>query len=266
MSNGIFENAWLASSISTFQSAVLKDINQGGLSKNNAIIKNKGLLKKNPYSYIQLEHIQSFEAGYKGLYFGGKIYVDADFYFNNYHSFIAQANMNVPLTQNADSIPFALYDKTQQKQYRMWTNSQTSVYNYGFTLGITYHFGNGYRANGNASFAKLQKSANEDGLEDGFNTPQWITNFSIFNEDIYKKIGAGISFKWQSSYYWQSFLVNGNTPAYSSVDAQVSYTITSIKLKIKLGATNLLNHYYKSFLGGPGIGGLYYTTLTYQVK
>ncbi|HMH33309.1 MAG TPA: TonB-dependent receptor [Puia sp.] len=266
MSNGIFENAWLQSSISAFQSAVLRDINQNGLSKNEAIMKNEGLLEKNPYTYIQPEHIKSVEAGFKGVYAGGKIFIDVDFYFNNYHSFIAQANMNVPKTQNPDSIPFALYDKTQQSQYRVWTNSQTTVYNYGFTAGLTYNFFKGYTARANAAFAKLEQSAHEDGLEDGFNTPRWITNFSIFNEDIYKKIGAGLTIKWQSSYYWQSFLINGNTPAYSSVDLQVSYIITSIKMKIKLGATNLLNHYYRSFLGGPEIGGLYYTTLTYGIK
>ena len=124
----------------------------------------------------------------------------------------------------------------------------------------------GCTTNINASFAKLQKSVYEDGLEDGFNTPQWITNFSIFKEDIYKKIGAGLTFKWQSAYYWQSFLVNGNTLAYSSLDVQVNYIITYIKMKIKLGATNILNHYYKSFLGGPEIGGLYYTTFTYGIK
>ncbi|HWY33138.1 MAG TPA: hypothetical protein VNX68_00745, partial [Nitrosopumilaceae archaeon] len=132
--------------------------------------------------------------------------------------------------------------------------------------GLTYNFLKGYTTNLNASYAKLQKSVYEDGLEDGFNTPPWITNFSIFNEDIYKKLGAGLSFKWQSSYYWQSFLVTGNTPAYSSLDLQLSYIITSMKMKIKLGATNLLNNYYKSFLGGPDIGGLYYTSLTYGIK
>jgi len=31
-----------------------------------------------------------------------------------------------------------------------------------------------------------------------------------------------LTFKWQSSFYWQSFLVNGTTPAYSTLDAQVS--------------------------------------------
>jgi outer membrane receptor protein involved in Fe transport len=266
MSNGIFENAWLQSSISVFQAAVLFDINKNGLSKNDAIIKNENLLKKNPYTYIQPEHIQSFEAGYKGLYAGGKIFVDADFYFNNYHSFIAQANMNVPNTQNSDSIPFYLYDKTKQKLYRMWTNSQTTVYNYGFTVGLTFNFARSFTSNGNASFAKLQKSANEDGLEDGFNTPQWITNFSISNANIYKKLGAGITFRWQSSFYWQSFLVTGTTPSYSTVDAQVTYLVESAKLQIKLGATNLLNHYYRSFLGGPEIGAMYYTTLTYGIN
>jgi iron complex outermembrane receptor protein len=112
----------------------------------------------------------------------------------------------------------------------------------------------------------LQKSANEDGLEDGFNTPQWMVNFSLSNENIYKKLGAGIAFKWQSAYYWQSFLVTGNTPAYTNVDAQLSYVFTSINLKIKMGATNLLNRYYNSFLGGPSIGGLYYTTLTFGIQ
>ena len=266
MAAGIFENAWLQSSITAFQSAVLNDINKNGLSKNAAIANNKGLLKKNPYTYILPEHIKSFEAGYKGLYAKGKIYIDADVYFNNYTSFIAQANMNVPKTQNTDSIPFALYDKTQQSQYRLWTNSQTKVYNYGFTAGLTWRFGKSYTAHGNVSFAKLQKSANEDGLEDGFNTPQWMTNVNISNENIYKSIGAAIGFKWQAAYYWQSFLVTGNTPAYATIDAQLSYIFTSLKMKLKAGATNLLNHYYQSFLGGPSIGGLYYTTVTYEIK
>ena len=266
MSHGIFENAWLATSISAFQSAVLTDINRNGLPKNDAIIKNEGLLKKNSYTYIQPEHIRSFEGGYKGVYAGGKVYLDIDFYFNNYRQFIAQANMNVPKTQNPDSIPFALYDKTQQSQYRLWTNSQTTVNNYGFSVGATYNVFKGYFVRANTSFAKLQKSTSEDGLEDGFNTPQWMTNISFFNENLYKNLGASVTYKFQSSYYWQSFLVTGNTPSYGSLDAQVSYSFTKIKMKLKLGGTNMLNHYYTSFLGGPSIGGLYYSTITYEFK
>ena len=37
-------------------------------------------------------------------------------------------------------------------------------------------------------------------------------------------------------------------------------------LRFKLGASNLLNDYYVSYLGGPSVGGLYYLAVTYAVK
>lgn len=262
MSQGIFENAWLQSSITAFQQAVLNDINVNGLTQQAAIERNEALLKKNPYTYIKPEHVNSIEGGYKGVFTGGRLFVDADLYFNNYRNFIAQANMNVPNIQLADSVPFALYSKSRQSQYRMWTNSQTKVYNYGASLGVTYSV-NGYRVHANSSFAKLRMSANEDGLEDGFNTPEWTVNIGVSKEQIVKNAGAGISWKWQSSYYWQSFLINGEVPAYNTLDAQLSYAFPKLHCKVKLGAGNLLNKYYNSFLGGPSIGGMYYLTVQY---
>lgn len=266
MSNGIFENAWLQSSITTFQAAVLNDINTNGLSRNAAIEKNKLLLKKNPYSYIRPEHVNTFEAGYKGIFFKGKLFVEADIYISNYRSFIAQANMNVPQTEIGDSIPYYLYDKNKQNPYRMWTNSQTRISNYGFSIGMTCQLSKGYSVRANTSYTKLSKLENEDGLEDGFNTPDWIFNFSITNAAICKNLGAAIGYKWQNSFYWQSFLINGTVPAFSTIDAQLSYTFQRAGVKVKLGGSNLLNHYYYSILGGPQIGGLYYVTLCYGVK
>jgi len=70
-----------------------------------------------------------------------------------------------------------------------------------------------------AQSATLHKSRNED----GFNIPNWVANFSVSNTNIYKNRGATVSFKWQNSCYWQSFFINGNVPAFSTVDAQLSY-------------------------------------------
>ncbi|QHS58584.1 TonB-dependent receptor domain-containing protein [Chitinophaga agri] len=265
MSNGIFENAWLASSITSFQQAVLNDVNGGGLTQDQAIDKNRGLLKKNPYTYIRAEHVQSIEIGYKGIFGEGRCFIDAEAYFNRYKNFIAQANMNVPNTTVPDSIPYALYNKAKQSPYRMWTNSQTEVNNYGGSLGLTYSE-HGYMANANVTFARLKMSDKEDGLEDGFNTPSWTVNMSLAKERIVNHVGAGISWKWQNGYYWQSFLVNGDVAAFSTLDAQASYTFDKIGCKVKLGASNLLNRYYYSFLGGPAIGGMYYLTMTYGIR
>ena len=266
MSHGIFENAWLQTSITTFQAAVLNDINKNGLTKAQAIVKDQGLLKKNPYTYLNPEHVQSMEGGYKGMFLNGRLYINADLYFNRYNNFIAQANMNVPKTQVADSIPFALYDKTSQNQYRMWTNSKSVIYNYGFSAGITYRVDKGFLAGANATFSRLKNSENEDGLEDGFNTPKWIANLSLSQQNVLKNIDAGVVYKWQDAYYWASFLANGNVAAYSTLDAQLTWNVKKFNSSLKLGASNLLNHYYYSFLGGPAVGGMYYATVTYGLK
>lgn len=156
--------------------------------------------------------------------------------------------------------------KLKQSRYRAWTNSRSTVYNIGGSLGLSYNLSQKFVASGNVSYAKLQRTANEDALEDGFNTPAWITNLSFGGNQVVKSFGFNVTYKWQSGYYWQSFLVNGKVQSYGTIDAQVNYDFLQSKLNVKLGATNLTNQYYNSFLGGPAIGGLYYTTLTYTVK
>lgn len=265
MSDGVFENAYLRSSIDRFQAAVINDFNNGGLSTAEAIEKEKGLLYKNHYTYLQPEHIKSFELGYKGLFLNGSLKVDADFYYNKYNNFIAQVEMNVPGTSKVDSIPYYLNNKSQQTRYRIYTNSMSVVYNFGGSLGLSYLVLSRYTFGGNVAYAKLSRSENTDGFEDGFNTPEWMTNVFFGGDHVIRSLSFNVSYKHQSSFYWQSFLVNGNVKAYGNVDAQVNYDFLKESLNIKIGATNLLNQYYNSFLGGPAVGGLYYTTLTYKL-
>jgi outer membrane receptor protein involved in Fe transport len=261
MSSGVFENSYLATSISAFQSAILTDVNKNGLTKTQAIVKNKGMLVKNPYSYIEPEHLQSLEGGYRGALLGNCLVIDLDFYYNQYRSFIAQTNVNVPKTSVADSIPFALNDKNLQSPYRVWTNSKSEVKTYGASFGFNYRMNAAWSLTGNATYAKLDKSENDDGLEDGFNTPDWVFNVGLSSTKLAKNWGASINYRWQNTYYWQSFLVNDWVPAYGSLDAQVQYRFSAMPVSIKLSGTNVLNQPYYSFVGGPQIGGMYMLTV-----
>ena len=265
MSDGVFENAYLRSSIDRFQTAVTNDFNNGGLTTAQAIEREKGLLVKNYYSYLQPEHIKSFELGYKGIFLARTLRVDADMYYNKYNNFIAQIELKVPLTHIADSIPYYLNNRNQQNRYRIYTNSRSVVYNYGGSLGLSYLFLTKYTIGGNVAYAKLSRTDNADGFEDGFNTPNWITNVSFGGEHVVSSLSFNITYKHQSSFYWQSFLVNGQVKAYGNIDAQANYDLLRQHLNLKIGATNLLNRYYNSFLGGPSVGGLYYTALTYSL-
>jgi iron complex outermembrane receptor protein len=266
MSDGVFENSYLRTSIDAFAAAITADVNTQGLSRAAAIEKNKGLLQRNTYTYLRPECIRSWEMGYKAaLLPEGKLLLDVDFYYNTYRDFIAQVEAYVPKTLNPDSTAIYLSNRATQNRYRLWTNSKTKVYNYGGSAGLRYELPGGYLAGAHVTYARLDKTEAGDGLEDGFNTPRWAYAANLANENVYRHLGFGLNYRWQSRFYWQSFLVNGYVPAYGNLDAQVSYQIPAAHLGLKLGATNVLNHYYYSFLGGPSIGGLYYLTATVQL-
>lgn len=267
MSNGIFENSYTKSSIQSFQSAVLNDMNQLGLSKEEAIEKHKGALQKNPYTYLQPEHVNAFEIGIRSYLLSKKLYLDADAYITIFDNFIAQIEANIPNIAIEDSIPYYLYSNSKQNKYRLWTNSKSKTYNFGSSIGLRFKLSNHLTLTGNFTYAKLYKIDDQDGLEDGFNTPMIQVNSTFLAEKIWKELGTSLSAKYQSNYNYVSFLVSGNVPSFYSLDAAVFYTFKRKQsVTTKLGATNLTNHAYRTILGGPTIRAFYYLAITLNVK
>ncbi|UOE35961.1 TonB-dependent receptor [Hymenobacter monticola] len=281
MSDGVFENSYLRTSIDAFNNAVTAAINANNSSataaqkRQQAIAQSQNLLVKNPYSYLKPEYIRSYEVGYKGV-FGdaGQLLLDVDFYYNSYRDFIAQVEAYVPQTAagaalntgaDLNTIATALNARNGQARYRLWTNSQSRVSNYGGSAGLRYEVARGYLLGANTTYTRLDRTENGDGLEDGFNTPRWTYNLSLANENAYRNFGFGLNYRWQKGYYSQTFLVNGTVPAFNTLDAQMSYAVPAAQVRFKLGASNVLNRYYVSYLGGPSVGGLYYLAVTYSV-
>ncbi|QKZ14126.1 TonB-dependent receptor [Spirosoma sp. KUDC1026] len=265
MSQGIFERAYLRTSIDAFQAAINTDVNTNGLTTNQAIQKNRGLLRASPYTYIKPEQVNSFEIGYKGLLFKQRLYVDVDFYYSTYRNFMAQVNANIPRGSNPDSLAYYFASSTTQDRYRLWTNSRTRVYNYGGSAALRYSLTTNWSLGGNASFARLDRAENGDGLESAFNTPKWITNLTLTNGNVWNDIGFSVNYKYQSAFLWQSELATGTVPAINTVDAQLSYQLRKAGVLIKVGGTNLLNRSYYTFIGGPAVGGFYYTNLVWEL-
>ncbi|WP_247236604.1 TonB-dependent receptor [Telluribacter sp. SYSU D00476] len=265
MSQGIFENSYIRSSLDAFQAAVNRDVNQNGTSLNAAIEKNADLIRKSSYDYVKPERINSFEIGYKGLALDNRLYIDADFYFNAYTNFIAQVEVNqlgqAYQTAAADSIPYHLYDRRKQDRYRLWTNSTSTVFNLGSSVGLTYKIYRQYTLNSNLSYARLYRKQYNDGLEESFNTPGWISNLSVGNPQVARNVGFQVVWHWQDAFLWQSSLGTGIVPAYHNLDAQVSLMVPRWRGKVKVGGNNILNRPYYQMIAGPTIGAMYYVTL-----
>ncbi|KQX15119.1 TonB-dependent receptor [Flavobacterium sp. Root420] len=265
MSDGIFENSYTKTSIDKFQAQVNTDVNTNGLTQAQAIEKNKNTIQKNPYTYLEPEFVKSFEFGFRGMALNKNLYIDADFYYNSYKNFIAQAEASIPNTSDPNLIPTVLYSKNTQNRYRLWTNSKSKIYNYGGSLGLKYRIDQTFTALTNVTFTKLDRTDDKDGLEDGFNTPEFNINGTLMANNIWQNLGASVTARYQNNFDYVSFLVSGTVPAYWTTDAQVNYNFKK-GITAKLGGTNVLNKTYTSILGGPSIGGLYYLSLVWETK
>jgi len=264
-----FENSYINSSVTAFKNAVNADINSGGLTQSAAIQKEAGVLVQSTYDYIQPEHINSFEAGYKGILFDNKLFVDVDYYFSSYDHFIGQLDITQPKTGTINGVDAAaaaqVYNGSVTK-YKMWTNSKSRVTNQGLEIGFKYNFYKKFVLTGNASYAAIVRSESTDAFTPAFKTPSWITHISIGNREILPNTGFTVGWHWQSRFYWNSPLAAGEVPAYGSMDAQVNYRIPSLFSTLKLGATDLLNTRYYQYLGGPTIGAFYYFSVVFDTN
>ena len=266
-----FQNSYINTSVTAFKNAVNADLNAANpVSQATAIQNHAGLLTQSTYNYIQPEHINSFEAGYKGVLFNNKLFVDVDYYFSAYDNFIGQLDITQPKQGSiGDGTNIATATEIysgQVNKYKMWTNSKSQVTNQGVELGASYNFYRKFNITANASYAAIASIQSSDAFTPAFNTPDWITNVSIGNREILHNTGVNIGWHWQNKFYWNSPLAAGTVPSYGTIDGQVNYRIPKLYSTLKLGATNIFNTKYYQYLGGPTIGGFYYFTIVFDTN
>jgi outer membrane receptor protein involved in Fe transport len=204
-----------------------------------------------PYEYKEFkpERMQSFEIGYKGL-IGTKLLVDMYAYAGHYEDFLGRN---------------ALYQLGTNQVYSTVVNSSTSVKTHGFGLGFDYQLPNNFSAFFNAYSDEITDVPS--GFQSFFNTPKYRLNVGFANSGLGKSkhFGFNAMLHWQDAFIWDGELANGPVNAFTSVDAQVSYRIPKINSMIKLGGSNIFNHYYKNAFANPEVGGLYYISYGYNL-
>ncbi len=198
------------------------------------------------------EEVTAFEVGYRGLYLKGRLFVDAYLYQNRYSGFLA--------TQLLVQFP----NTPEEQRYQTFISTESDVTTSGWAIGADYRFESGYFLNGNIAFNTLGKVDAQPGFLTQYNTPDYRINMGVGKRNIMKNTSFNVNWRWQNSFLWESTFGVGTIPAYSTLDAQVSYKVKSVRSIFKLGASNLLNNYYTTGFGNAAVGGLYYITWSFD--
>ena len=200
------------------------------------------------YKEFKPENSRSFEVGYKG-FINKKLLIDAYLYFGAYENFLGRNVLFQPSTGNV---------------YSTVVNSSTNVKSHGFGLGIDYNITKSY-----SIFANAYSDVITDvptGFQSYFNTPKYRMNAGISSTSVLKSdFGFNLTARWQDAFSWDGELANGPVNAFTSLDAQVNYKFKKLKSMIKVGGSNIFNHYYKNAYANPSVGGLYYVSYAFNV-
>jgi iron complex outermembrane recepter protein len=260
---GFLENSYTLSSFDKFTAAVNVDV-AAGMERNDAALKNRDILQVANLPTMQPESVNSFEVGYKSSLLDNTLTIDIDAYHNSYEGFLGQVEVSVPTSGpvGSDEAVLDMLTRSKQNRYRVYTNARNRYDSYGGALGLSYNFYKKFTISGNANYNKLSKNPNPDIFLTSFNTPDWVTNVTFSNRELFKNLGFSVVWRWQDEVLWESTLANGEVPSYSTVDAQVSLRAPKIKSTFKVGGTNIFNNRYIQFAAGPTIGALYYVSVT----
>jgi outer membrane receptor protein involved in Fe transport len=209
------------------------------------------------YKTFKPETVASWELGYKGV-IADKLLIDVYGFYAQYTNFIG-------LTALVKD-PFATgsYVQNAANTFGLYTNSTSKVHTTGTGISLDYRLPAGFIAGANYAYNHISK--NDNGQQTDFNTPTNKFNLSFANYTIAKYYGFNVTYRWQQSYLYQTSFITGTTPAFGTLDAQISMKIPHMTSSIiKIGASNLLNKYYVDAIGNANIGGLYYISFGYNV-
>jgi len=208
------------------------------------------------------ETMSSYEIGYRGV-INNKLLIDVYYYFSKYKNFIGREAVGRGASGDPATSPIEILNPFTTKNYSFVVNSATPVKANGWGLTAEYQLGKGYSIMGNVYGDQLTGVPSE--LITFFNTPKTRFNLGLSNSNVGKGIGFNVIYKWQDQIDWEGTFGTGTIPAFGTLDAQVSYHFTKEKILLKLGGTNITNHYYRSAFGNPYIGALYYVSIGYNV-
>jgi hypothetical protein len=214
------------------------------------------LLKASTFGTVNPESVSSGEVGYKGL-LTKKLFVDVYGYFSRYQNFFARVAVVKAST------PANTLDPAKSSNYAYIQNSADVVKATGWGIGLEYQLSRGYVLGGNLFSDKLKDVP--AGVVTYFNAPAYRANISLRNDNVWKNVGFNIISRWQDVNHYEGTFVAGTLPAFWTVDAQASYRIAKSKSIVRIGGTNILNHYARTGYGSPYVGGLYYVSYGYNL-
>ncbi len=236
---------------------------------NNKVYTQASVLANAPveqtFAEFKPESMSSFEIGYKAL-IGKKLLIDFYAYTGSFDNFLSGVKVVQAVSGNVGDLTAAnIADSKKVTNYNISTNATGKVSTSGWGISADYLLPANFTFS--TSIFTDEIGALPSGFISYFNTPTFRTNFGLSNSGfaLKKRLGFAANLHYQDGFTYEGTFGVGQISSYNTLDAALNYKLPAIKSLIKVGGSNILNHYYYTAFGSPKIGGLYYVSFAYNI-
>ncbi len=276
-------NAILERSLEAYNLAVAEDVNRrlllnpdiiddsfinvniDAVRRDNLDIIERGIIGENKFNGVKPERITSIEVGYRSLVENKRVF-EVLYYRNYYKNFIGNTRVIRPRTSPSLDLELATEQANNPATSDLFfitDNSDGIIVTEGLELMYDVTSDKGTNFAINATFANISQDS-DDPLTPNFNTPPFKLNFTIGHRKLGRHLAGQISWRYRSSYEWESPFVDGKIPDYHTLDFQVTYKIPAISSSIRIGGNNVLNREQFNTFGGAEISSYFYASFTFD--
>lgn len=276
-------NAILEKSLDEYNEAVANDINRrllfdpnilderfirvniDAVRRDNLDIIQNGIIGENKFNGIKPERITSFEIGYRSLIENKRVF-EVLYYRNYYNNFIGNTRVIKPRTSPSLDLELATVQANNPATSDLFfitDNSDGLIVTEGLELMYDVTSDQGTNFAINMTFANISQDS-DDPLTPNFNTPPFKLNFTLGHRNLGRHLAGQLSWRYRSTYKWESPFVDGKIPFYHTLDFQITYKIPAINSAIRIGGNNVLNREQFNTFGGAEISSYYYLSFTFD--
>lgn len=269
-------NAFLQSKVEEYNEALGDEVNRILAQPNGVVnvetlklqyldILEGGIIGNDQFNGIKPETITSVEFGFRSLVESKRLF-EAILYVNHYQNFIGVTRVIKPRTSPSQDLRLAAEQANNpgtSDQFFVSDNATKPIITQGLELVYDVTSDEGTNFVINSTYANIVQDS-DDALTPGFNTPTFKLNLTIGKDRIGKNFGGKISWRYRSSYEWESNFVDGQIPSYNTFDFQITYRVPEIYGTFRFGGNNVLNNTQFNAFGGPEITAFYYFSFNFD--
>ncbi len=205
---------------------------------------------------VHAEFVRTLDLGYR--YNSNGFTFDLSAYYSDYDDYIGATNVIVPV----GTIPNALL-QGNFAIYSVDSNQDEDFKSYGVNISASQALNKNLLVNLVYEFNELDYTrGNDPTFETSWNTPTHRIKAGLNGN--FNPVSFNVNARYNSEYMFESTFVDEMIDANTVIDAQVTFDLSKLNAKLRVGGNNIGGNEFVSLAGSGRIGSIYYTSILFD--